>query len=268
MPKYWGSWKGRIVAAIVSERARTWGEILETTGLDQEALNKALSELYDTKELEKIDGKYKICYALFKDYTEFFKSQRASEEATKPKESRQIISGFAGRKTELINWIEQWKEVKKLDFSLENEHFFLEGRHLNDLSEELICNAKDEVLIVNPFIENCSLSKTLEDARSRGTNVTVVTRPPDEKDPHLEEKQEYHSKLKEQGVTLNYSKQVHAKLIVVDNSIAIVSSMNFYSGSSGGRTWEAGLVTTQDTTVKSIVNSINKLQEKPGKRNR
>jgi len=265
-PKYLGSWKGRIIEAVALQGARTWNEIHKATGLDEEALNIALSELYDTNEIQKTDEKYKVSYTLFKDYTEYFKNQQAFQESTRSKEKHHVPQQ-SDTKSELINWINQWKSIKKLNFSLEPKHFFLEGRHLNDLSEELIDNARNDVLVVNPFIEDCNLTKTLEDARDRGANVTIVTRPPDEKDQHLKEKQEYHSKLKEHGVDLTYNRQIHAKLIVVDNSIAIASSMNFYSASSGGRTWEAGIISTEETVVKTIINSINKLHEKPKRKN-
>jgi len=265
-PKYLGLWKGRIIEAVVLRGARTWDEIQKATGLDEEALNRALSELYDTKEIKKTNGEYRVSYPLFKDYKEFFKNHQTSHES-KRKEEKHPVTKPSYNKSDLIKWINQWKEVKKLNFSLEPKHFFLEGRHLNDLSEELIDNAKSDVLIVNPFIEDCNLSKTLEDARNRGTNVTVITRPPDEKDQHLKEKQEYHSKLKEHGVDLTYNRQIHAKLIVVDNSIAIASSMNFYSASSGGRTWEAGIISTEETVVRAMVNSIDKLREKPKRKN-
>jgi phosphatidylserine/phosphatidylglycerophosphate/cardiolipin synthase-like enzyme len=249
--------------------ARTRYEILAETGLDEKAVDTALHELRKTGEIKEKDGGYWICRdELYEDYAVFFRNQQSSQELAKPTGKLEVPD----RKSELVNWIDQWKAVKKLDFSLEHEHFFLVGRHLNDLSEELISNAKNEVLIVNPFIQNCSLSRTLEDTHNNGAKVTVVTRPPDEKDPerarYLKEEQEYHSKLKEAGINLIYNNQVHAKLIVVDNSIAIVSSMNFYSGSTGGRTWEAGLITTENKTVKSIVDSINKLQEKLGRKNK
>ncbi len=45
--------------------------------------------------------------------------------------------------------------------------------------------------------------------------------------------------------------------------MAIISSMNFYSGSSGGASWEAGLISVEETVVESIVNSILELLEKP-----
>jgi len=171
-PKYLGSWKGRIIEAVALQGARTWNEIQKATGLDEEALNIALSELYDTNEIQKTDGKYKVSYTLFKDYTEYFKIQQAFQESTGPREKHHVPKQ-SDTKSELINWINQWKSIKKLNFSLEPKHFFLEGRHLNDLSEELIDNARNDVLVVNPFIEDCNLTKTLEDARGRGANVTI-----------------------------------------------------------------------------------------------
>jgi hypothetical protein len=76
------------------------------------------------------------------------------------------------------DWINQWKEVKDLDFSIEHEHFFLERRYLDDFSKELISHAKSEVLIANPFILPCDLSNTLIEARRNGVKVQIITRRP------------------------------------------------------------------------------------------
>lgn len=90
-----------------------------------------------------------------------------------------------------------------------------------------------------------------------------MTWPPDDKtNDYLEKKLEYHSILKEEGGILTYNKQVHAKLIIADRAVAITSSMNFYSASSGGASWEAGLVTTEKTVVEAIANSILELLER------
>jgi len=68
-------------------------------------------------------------------------------------------------------------------------------------------------------------------------------------------KQKYHQKLKTEGISLTYKENVHAKLIVVDNVIAISSSMNFYPESSAGVSWEAGLISLDQQVVDSIVKS-------------
>ena len=163
-----------------------------------------------------------------------------------------------------VKWIDQWKKVKGLDFSLDHKHFFLEGRHLDDIAKESISNAKTEVLVVNPYVNHCDLSNTLREASKSGVDVKLITRPPDiRQKPFRRDKQEYHKFLKEDGVNLTYNKAAHAKIIAVDRAVAIVSSMNFYGGSSSGASWETGLVSVEETVVESIVDSILELLEKP-----
>lgn len=230
-------------------------------------MKKALSEMYELNEIVRTrEKKYRVCPRLYDEYTEFLSRQRMPEKFTQ-KGTSETPKTTPTDKSEIIEWISQWKKLRKLDFSLEPEHFFLEDMDLDDISKQLIRRASKEVLVVNPFIESCSLSKTLEEASKHGAKVTVITRPPREDVQREQEKEEYHSRLREEGINLVYNKETHAKLIVVDNEAAIVSSMNFYSGSSGGKTWEAGLISIEENVVKSVVNAIHKLQ-KSGERSR
>jgi predicted transcriptional regulator len=233
---YPGTWKGEVIKAIMMHgRPLEWRELQNATGLEEKSLNRALYELIDSEEIHKVDKKYDLSKKLYTDYDKFFNL----------------------RKTELTSWIGQWKKVRKLDFSLEHEHFFLEGRHLDDFSKELISHAKSEVLVVNPFIQDCDLSNTLREVKKKGIEVQIITRSPhDDKYPeYLKRKQEYHAKLKQDGIALIYKEKVHAKLLVVDRAVAIASSMNFYPGSSAGVSWEAGLVSTDSKVVESVVQS-------------
>lgn len=52
-PRYWESWKGRVVKAIAIDGVRTWTEIRDSTGLSPMSLNKVLSELFNADMLEK-----------------------------------------------------------------------------------------------------------------------------------------------------------------------------------------------------------------------
>ena len=45
-PKYWGSWKGRILTAIVIHGEQSWTELMEKTGLTRRTLNRALTEFF------------------------------------------------------------------------------------------------------------------------------------------------------------------------------------------------------------------------------
>ena len=244
-PRYWGTLEGEIIKAIVSVgRPLTWKEIQKQTNFDKRTLEKAFSTLFADDTITKIETSeektYRVPYNIFKAYSN---------------QLRLITS--AERKKELEDWINQWKELRKLDLSLDYEHFFLEGRHLDDFSKELISHAKSNVLVVNPFIEYCDLSNTLSDAKKKGIGVQIVTREPQDKyGEKLKKKQEYLSQLVTDGISLVYNNKVHAKIIVVDNAIAIVSSMNFYPESSAGVSWEAGLISLQLKTVESIIDSV------------
>jgi len=158
-----------------------------------------------------------------------------------------------------LSWINQWKEVKNLGFSTDHKHFFLERRYLDDFSKELISHAKSNVLIANPFIQQCDLSNTLIEASRNGVKVKIITRRPhDEKPEYLERRKKYHSMLIHEGISLFYDDQVHAKIILADSEVAIVSSMNFFASSSAGASWEAGLVTISPSVVESISISFSK----------
>ena len=238
------SWPGLVIRAIVQGgRPLTWREIQEATDLDKKSLNRALFELISSEDIYKIE-----------------RSTNTESKYNMSEERFQIYSELYNPKTRLVKWIAQWKEIRNLDFSIEHEHFFLERRHLDDFSKELISHAKFDVLIANPYIQDCDLSNTLIEATKNGINVQIITRPPEDKHPeYLKKKQEYHSTLKQEGISMFYDAKIHAKLIIVDNTIAAVSSMNFYADSSAGVSWEAGLVTINQKVVNTIANAFSKV---------
>ena len=209
--------------------------------------------MFDLGLMEIRWEKYRVNRELWKDY----KYSSFVEEYNKTVFSNE-------KKKALLDWIEKWKNIKNLEFPTEAKHFFLDGRHLDELSKELITKAENEVLVVNPFVNKCDLSDTLKEASNQGTNVNLLTRPPDDKNlEYRRAKEEYHLGLKKAGVNVRYNKAVHAKIIVVDRTVAISSSMNFYCGSSGGKSWEAGIISLEETVVKPIINIILELLEKP-----
>jgi len=260
-PRFWGSWKGRVIKAIVEDHAKTWLEIRDLTGLSAKSLNTALAEMFDLAILEKKGSTYRVIPEIYKEYKEFWTS---THPPAKKDVDKAPVEFSEERQKALVDWIDQWRKVKKLDFSLEDKHFFLVGRHLDEISKELISNASSEVLVVNPFVNHCDLSNTLRNASKNGVRVNLVTRPPDvrrERSQH--DMGNYHKLLREDGVEVMYNKAVHAKLIIVDRAVTISSSMNFLSTSSSGVSWEAGLISVEEKVVESVVNSVLELLEKP-----
>lgn len=160
------------------------------------------------------------------------------------------------KETDFNKWTADWRKVKNLNFSMENKHFFLIGMDLDDFTKQLIRMAKQSILIANPFIESCYLTDALITSAPSSTKIKIVTRRPKMKET---QKAECHSKLKRTNILLRYDNQIHSKIMVVDNSIAVVSSMNFYSGSSGGASKEAGIVSMDKQVVESSARYIQKL---------
>jgi len=250
---YWGSWKGRVVWAIAIGGARTWKEIRNITRLSPESLNKTLRELFRDKTIEKTSrGEYKVNPNLHRAYQLF---SRRDQGATRPISPRLSKS----ERREFNKWIDKWRENGGLEFSLKPQHFFLEGRFLDEFLKKIIAGARKEVLVVNPYVKRCDLSNTLREAARSGTSVTLITRRPNEADYQYEDVEKYHRSLVNARVHLVYNSTTHAKIVVVDRTVAVVSSMNFYAKSSGGASWEAGLVTVDDHVVQDTVSAIYRL---------
>ena len=75
-PRYWGSWKGRIIKAIAIDRAQSWSEIRKVTGLSQKALNGILSDLYKINAIyQNPKGTYWVEKDLYDQYLAFFKEK-------------------------------------------------------------------------------------------------------------------------------------------------------------------------------------------------
>lgn len=159
---------------------------------------------------------------------------------------------FVEQQTELANWVQEWRREQRIDPILcdNTTHFYLVDKSLSQFSDSLIEHAKYDIFVTNPFVKRCFLSDTLMKMSEKGVSVYLLTR--------NVEPQQYKNELLAKGVKILYDESIHAKLIVVDQRIAIVSSMNFYAGSSAGASWEAGMATTDKNVVREIVRSIIK----------
>ncbi|WNZ28668.1 MAG: hypothetical protein IAX21_08405 [Candidatus Bathyarchaeota archaeon] len=253
-PKYWTSWKGRVIKAIVLDGAKKWNEIREITALSKPALNRVIAELYNAKVITNENSEYIVAPEISAEYKKFSELEQKNN----------VVKVQENQNNKLTDWIKDWKKFKSLEFSMDNNHFFLTGRYLDEISKELITKAEQEVLVINPFVDQCHLSSTLRESSKKGIKVKLITRfPEDGNNGYRTTKKEYHMTLQKEGVTLAYNKQVHAKLIVVDSTVAIVSSMNFFSASSGGSSWEAGMISTDEKVIRNIKNSISDILDRP-----
>ncbi len=161
----------------------------------------------------------------------------------------------------IIQGLIQWASTKPINLALESKHFFLEGLRLEELTRDLIEKAKDEILVTSPYVDSCHPIRLLTEAKERRVNVRIVTTRP-KKDREDAKKVECHALLRKKGVNVHYINTIHAKIIIIDHKVAIVSSMNLYSGSTGGGLEEAGIVSFESNVVESASKFITDLLAK------
>ena len=155
-------WKGRVLEAIALENIRDWVGIQEYTQLTEENLNKALSELYNLDIIEKLwdDGTYWIrdveVVHLYRDYFEDIDDEYKTPLIPHEVQKEMILEKALPKDESLATFIVKWKDLKKLSFFFRHSAFLFGRTYLDDLSKDLIRQARKEVLLVNPFIEECT----------------------------------------------------------------------------------------------------------------
>jgi len=210
--------------------------------------------LFIANAIEKIKDvdEYRVKYHLYLRYKEYF-DKLEDEARIVPK-----VKIPERHQQELMPWIDGWTNLNNLKIDLENKHFYLGGRDLNFFSQEVIRKVRNEVLIANPFVSDCSLSETLREASKNEATATLIRRQLDK-----EKNKKYSEILHKEGVKIYFNEKGHSKIIIIYRTLAIISSMNFTIQSSGGQSWEVGIVTIDSSVVEKIINSILNLIEKP-----
>lgn len=247
-PKYWDSWKGQLLRAIVLDGVDTWKDVREKSGLSQNQMLKVVKEL---RKSETID------YGEVKGVKRFQIIDHDLAKAYQSGTKEQVVKSEKKQTREHKEWIQKWIGTSELNVSLDHHHFFLEGPNLTDITRRLMDRAKDNILVVNPFVDGATLGTALRDAAKRKVDVSLITRRPQEHP----DRWKFHKTLTSEGVDMYYSGRkrgaggVHSKLVIVDNEVAIVSSMNFIQ-SSENDTWETGIVSVDKNVVDSAANSF------------
>jgi hypothetical protein len=255
-PKYWGTIKGKILNAIINEFCDFEDAIVYETHLPLELIKQAIIELRQTGELSYTDeGTLWVNYPLYKSY-ESFDLDLLSEEM-----SRKIPLAMDTKKLDTIEWIYQWKEKNDDTITLANEHFFLEGDLLTEFTNGLLKFSRESVIVVNPFVDVCSTTRILSLLPKNGVETHMMTRSPEtESNKYFRERKTLcHKSLIDSGVNLYYNDFIHAKILLIDDVVAINSSMNLISTSVGAQSWESGLITYDENVLNAIKKSIHNL---------
>ncbi len=160
---------------------------------------------------------------------------------------------------DIVSTTKSWLKIEKPQVNLHREHFYLEGHYLDTFTKFIITKAFNTIIVVNPFMDRSTPTQLLVKARKTGKTVVVVTR-----FPKSSYSKKIHEWLEKFGIKLLYYENIHAKILIVDNCLAVVSSMNFKQNATAGITWEAGMVSYAKDLVDEIKASIADLNLENG----
>jgi len=277
-PRYWDTDKGKVLNAIVLSERRTRSEIRSITGYTDDELNQVLAELFISDLISKTGPSYWIeDYDLFCEYRDYTQGNLDSEYLQKEhQERREQLKSYRDMTEAISEYVKEnnyesnvigktiwWTVRENVRYYLYSEHFFVEGELLDRLCKDVIDFSRERVIIVNPFVDQCSLSDKLKTSSVDGKDITLLTRSPENERSHWvrESRRDYHNVLLQNGVKLLYNDRIHSKIIVSDGIFGIVSSMNFKSESSSGKNLEAGIVTWEKETMISLNSYIENLSQ-------
>gem|GEM_PF-1805630 len=269
-PKYLDTWQGKVIKSLVlhGNEPVSFNKLMEETGLPAKGLLRALAPLRQNNVIRYEGKNYFLANEeIRQQWTKYLainitpNARQNTQQITVPI-NQAAVKPPQNQVNDLVQWIIQWREMRNLTFPIDTQHFFLEGEYLDELARVLIGKAQHQILVTNPFIDSCHLTKNLENAVLRKISVKAVARRPKD---NVEDttKRECQASLRKAGMLIHYDNQIHAKIIVIDNKVAIVSSMNLYSASSGGFTKEAGIVSIEDKVVTSVSKYIIDILSKP-----
>jgi len=250
-PRYWKSEEGEIIRAIILDRDQSWTRLQQHTGFDQRRLNNYLSKLMDEGIIKK-SNRYWVQPEIANRYRQFYQDTFIKNNPV-GKDLSFLVDEISKQEKSLFIESLKGSSIRGVHKLLNNKQIFLDGRQLGLATKDLIYAAKKEVLIVNPFVMDCALTESIVKA-STYKKIVLLTRPPEfETDFNFYEKSKCHGMLKESGVKIAYNPDIHAKVMVFDRSLSIVSSMNIYHDSSEGFTYEAGMLTVDEDVVDYII---------------
>ena len=268
-PPHWGSKKGKIIEAIAIHWCFEFWEVQGATEIDPNELYDLIGELMAEDLVYVYEDQYRVKKDVYHEYWDY--AVHFTDLPEKIHEETMEIMGIPVEEQVsegIIDWVNVWIDFQKnygIEISAQNNHFYLDGSLLPTFIHDLVRRASKNITYVSPWIEEIGVTKNLMIASKHGKKVNIITREPDwssktdwiKKQAGIYEK--CHSNLEKSGATVCYNNEIHGKVLLIDNLIAVVSSFNLLKNPASGLSWEAGIITYEPDVVKTIKDSISKM---------
>ena len=263
-PPYFDTEMGAILEAMILFHGETNAEIASRAGIKPEKVFALIGELRSRNAIYRYKKKWYPKPDISQKWREFYDNYTVVGTY-----DRHLILIEEDKKGEdrLRDWVNRFIEhddmgqmQKKIDD--ENKQYFISGTALTAFCNMLILQANREIITVNPFLEVLPITKSLVKKRRNGVNVLVETRPPrDVKGRGKKKHEDCIQFLVKSDVFVEFAGSIHAKILIVDNCVAVVSSLNYISSSTSGNSWEAGIVSMDKKIIGDIRQTIFSIED-------
>jgi len=210
--KHLGTLKGQVIKTIAVDGLRQWGEIRDALGFTDAQLRPLIKDLKSEGFLEEKHGGLWLDYDLWLGYQAHYGDEWAInkiadlKEEQEEQERRLTLRKKRESETHLVRRFQEWITFKKLDIKPDCSHVYLKGELLETILCDLVPLAKKKILIVNPYVEKCSLCDLIISTSQRGIDIKLITRSPkiDFEGRRKKSKILFHKTLKDSDVNLYY----------------------------------------------------------------
>jgi len=255
-PLFSGSNKGIILETLAKSGEMTYKELknssIELQSLDDKQFKSHTQYLQKNYLIiyNKEKKKYWITNSNFlHDYTHYTD--------TKNKSIIEKIAGFFYLKTFFKNHINKLNSelLLKLDADKYEKQYFLNKHEIIEITQFLIKNAKYEIRIVNFIIDEIDITRELITSKNNNPeiNIQIITNKDDDK------YFKFHDLLRNNNIDVFIENTIHAKILIIDFSYIIISSMNFTPYSISGKSIEAGILSTSKTISNKAIKFFEEL---------
>jgi len=259
-PKHFGTDTGHVFGNIAILNYLSSRELSRELGISKDELYELIGVLLKDKSIYiwKNNTEYRPDTKLKQDWLDYLDSLSEEEK------DELFWEGYELEIEEDLPWsrfMYSFCENNEITYTSDQGFFYLPDELLAIFQDLILTRPAKRMLIVNPFINYQLLKKKLIILRGKGTLIEIITRPP------ALDSQEYkiHTELSEKGIKIYYNDTIHAKMIILDDELALISSMNFikqsvtpYNSPIRG-SWESGVVITKPEILTEIKTSIAKI---------
>lgn len=238
----------KVISAIADAKYPliTWNEIHEITGLEATPLNQALKRLFQTQRIRKTEDEYLLERTEQRNYDELsrLRSQKLDDLL-----SRKLMT----QKVEKIEEIPSEK-IPKIQLLAD---FDLFAKY-----KSLIEQASENIVVICPYITENHLVTSLGKRAEQQVKVVIVSRSPGKVFPSQQQNQKRAlDSLGDAGAHTFWQDNVHAKVLIVDNKYALVTSMNLHATSMMSNK-EVGILTSEPQVIKDLNKFLETLQQR------